>query len=188
MDIKLKAREFATMAHERQVRKATPEIAYINHPIEVAKIIEEYGYDDNMIAAGYLHDVVEDTKYEIEDIKELFGEDVADLVNTVTEQNKEDSWENRKQQIINDIKNKSLRNKIVACSDKINNIECIIKLVKEKGIYTFKSFKRGPEKQLWYYNNIYNRIIYNEDKNLPIFKRLKKDIEILESEITKINV
>ena len=73
MDIKSKAREFAIKAHANQVRKSEPDKPMIIHPIAVAKILEEYGYDDNVVAAGYLHDIDEDTKYTIEDLEKIIS-------------------------------------------------------------------------------------------------------------------
>lgn len=80
MDIKKKAKDFAICAHKGQVRKSDKEKPMIIHPINVGNILEEYGFDENVVAAGYLHDVVEDTKYTIEDIENFFGKDIASLV------------------------------------------------------------------------------------------------------------
>ena len=76
-DIKIKAKYFAIEAHKDQKRKSEPDKPMIIHPISVAMILEQYGFDDRVIAAGYLHDVVEDTKYTIEDIEKEFGRDIA---------------------------------------------------------------------------------------------------------------
>lgn len=62
------------------------------HPINAGEILKEYGFDDNVIAAGYLHDVVEDTKYTKEDIEKLFGSDIASLVMGASEPDKSLSW------------------------------------------------------------------------------------------------
>lgn len=51
-------------------------------------LLEEYGYDEPVVVAGYLHDVVEDTKYTIEDIKREFGNEVANLVMGALESDK----------------------------------------------------------------------------------------------------
>ncbi len=70
-------------AHKPQVRKSGE--PYIIHPISVATILaKEFQIGVNSIIAGFLHDVVEDTDYTIEDISQRFGEDVAHLVSTVT--------------------------------------------------------------------------------------------------------
>lgn len=68
-NIKEKAKLFAIKAHQGQVRKNEPDKPMIMHPISVGMLLEEYNFDDNVIAAGYLHDVIEDTKYTKEDLK-----------------------------------------------------------------------------------------------------------------------
>ncbi|HHW69587.1 MAG TPA: HD domain-containing protein, partial [Tenericutes bacterium] len=104
MNILEKAKKFAIEAHKGQVRKSEPDKPMIIHPINVANILKEYGFDENVIAAGYLHDVVEDTKYTNDDIKEMFGEDIESLVMGATEPDKSLSWYERKKHTIENIK------------------------------------------------------------------------------------
>ena len=78
---------FAKEAHKEQRRKSGE--PYVVHPLAVARVVaEELGLGANPIIAAFLHDVVEDTDYTIDDIKEKFGEDVAFLVNVVTKKKK----------------------------------------------------------------------------------------------------
>ena len=77
-----KAIYFATYAHKEQIRKSGE--AYIVHPIQVAGILAELKLDPDTIATGFLHDVVEDTGFSIDDIEYEFGKDVAFLVEGVT--------------------------------------------------------------------------------------------------------
>ena len=77
-----KAIYFATYAHKNQIRKSGE--AYIVHPIQVAGILAELKLDPDTIATGFLHDVVEDTGFSIDDIEYEFGKDVAFLVEGVT--------------------------------------------------------------------------------------------------------
>ncbi len=95
---------FAIKAHMGQVRKSELDKPMIIHPLSVGMLLEEYGYDDNVIAAGYLHDVVEDTKYTIEEIEKIFGKDIASLVMTASEPDKSLSWEERKKTYNKDYK------------------------------------------------------------------------------------
>jgi GTP pyrophosphokinase len=75
--------EFARMAHEGQTRKSGD--PYIAHPVAVAMIVaEELQLGANPVIAAFLHDVVEDTAYTIDDIRQRFGDDVAFLVSVVT--------------------------------------------------------------------------------------------------------
>ena len=86
-------RDFARAAHERvvnpdgsigQKRKYTGE-PYFVHPMEVASIVASRPATQAMVAAAMLHDTVEDTDVTIEQIRELFGDEVADLVYCVTD-------------------------------------------------------------------------------------------------------
>lgn len=81
------ALEFATAAHAGLVRKYTDE-PYIGHPIAVADIVATVTDDPEVIAAAYLHDVVEDTDVTIDDIELMFGPRVARLVDDVTDVSK----------------------------------------------------------------------------------------------------
>ena len=177
MTIKDKAKKFAIKAHKGQVRKSDPQKPMIIHPINVANILEEYGFDENVIAAGFLNDVVEDTKYTLKDIEKNFGTDIASLVNGASESDKSLSWEERKKHTIENTKNLDLRHKAVICADKISNLEDLRILSEIKGEYDFSAFKRGFESQKWYYTEVFNSLIYNEDKDLDIFIRLKELID-----------
>ncbi len=85
----------AAEAHKEQRRKTGE--PYIVHPIAVARIVaEELELGANPVIAAFLHDVVEDTSYTIEDIRAQFGDDVAFLVGVVTKQKKE-KYEKSKQ-------------------------------------------------------------------------------------------
>ena len=87
-----KAIRFAANAHRKQTR--TSGDAYITHPVEVAKIVKQFKKSHNLealISAAYLHDTVEDTDTELEDITKMFGGLVASMVKELTsdEQSKE---------------------------------------------------------------------------------------------------
>ena len=89
MTIIIRARVFATAAHAAvgQVRKYTFE-PYIVHPAEVASIVMSHGGTDAMVAAAWLHDVVEDTGVTIETIRAELGTEVAELVGWLTDVSK----------------------------------------------------------------------------------------------------
>ena len=174
---KERAKQFAIEAHKGQVRKNEPDKPMITHPLSVGNLLEDFGYDDNVIAAGYLHDVVEDTKYTIEDIEKEFGSDVASLVMGASEPDKSLSWEERKKHTIEETKKLPLRNKLVICADKINNLEDLFLKFEKSGERDFSAFKRGEEQQRWYYTSIYESLVAGENKDLPIFARLKEVLD-----------
>jgi GTP diphosphokinase / guanosine-3',5'-bis(diphosphate) 3'-diphosphatase len=77
-----KAYIFAAEAHTGQTRLSGE--PYLSHPMSVGKILADMQLDEATVAAGLLHDTVEDTKATIDEIEELFGEEVADIVDGVT--------------------------------------------------------------------------------------------------------
>lgn len=74
--------DFATTHHKGQKRKSGE--AYITHPLEVASILIDWGMDHDTVLAGVLHDTVEDTEAALADIENIFGRDVAFLVDGVS--------------------------------------------------------------------------------------------------------
>jgi GTP pyrophosphokinase len=78
----IKTLAFVIDAHKWQKRKSGE--PYVKHPTTVAKTLAELKMDTTVIVAGLLHDVVEDTKYSIEDIQEMFGTEIAEMVDSVT--------------------------------------------------------------------------------------------------------
>lgn len=90
MDIIYKAQVFATAAHAAvgQRRKYTNE-PYINHPAEVVDIIRRHtAFTDNMLAAAWLHDVVEDTGVTQDVVVHEFGADIGEMVKWLTDQSR----------------------------------------------------------------------------------------------------
>jgi (p)ppGpp synthase/HD superfamily hydrolase len=78
-----RAYAFAEAAHRGQRRK--DDRAFIAHPVHVARLLAAHGYDEEVVAAALLHDVVEDTAVTLHEIRERFGARVAQLVECVTE-------------------------------------------------------------------------------------------------------
>src|SRR5947207_7707904 len=78
------ALRFARRVHLGQYRKQTGE-KFVAHPIAVARLLSESGYDGPLIAAAYLHDVVEKTDVELDEIRKRFGPGVAGLIDCLSE-------------------------------------------------------------------------------------------------------
>ncbi|HEX8833037.1 MAG TPA: bifunctional (p)ppGpp synthetase/guanosine-3',5'-bis(diphosphate) 3'-pyrophosphohydrolase, partial [Abditibacteriaceae bacterium] len=87
-DLLMRAAAFAQEKHEGQMRRTGE--PYIEHPIAVAGILAELGMDDPTLAAGFLHDVMEDCGVSFEEMARLFGAEVAQLVDGVTKLKKID--------------------------------------------------------------------------------------------------
>lgn len=168
---------YATKAHKDQRRKIE-DIDMIFHPYTVGMILQRNGCDDNIVAAGILHDVVEDTDHTFEDIKNEFGEEIMKYVYDASEPDKSLEWEDRKKHTIEHTKNAPIGSKLIIACDKISNLEdlsdCIELYGEEKA---WRALKRNKDKQKWYYTSVYESCIYGVDKNHPIFVRLKNVLE-----------
>lgn len=128
--IKLETLGFAKMAHGDQKRKYTGEPYWV-HPLEVSLLLEAVipNCPIEVILAGILHDVVEDTKYTNKDIKELFGDKVAELVYWVTDISKKEDGNRDKRKAIDreHISKAPAEAQSIKLADLINNTESIEK-------------------------------------------------------------
>ncbi|MBR1961563.1 MAG: bifunctional (p)ppGpp synthetase/guanosine-3',5'-bis(diphosphate) 3'-pyrophosphohydrolase [Alistipes sp.] len=174
----------AAEAHKEQFRKTGE--PYIIHPIAVARIVaEELELGANPVIAAFLHDVVEDTAYTIEDIRERFGDDVAFLVGVVTKQ-KKDKYEKSKQvdnyrQILASVQY-DVRAILIKLADRLHNMR------------TLDSMR--PDKQLkiagetdYFYAPLANRLglyhIKSELENLSFRYRCPREYAKIEALMTK---
>ena len=172
--------EVAVQAHKNQKRKGT-EIPYITHPLAVGIILSKAGCSDEVIAAGILHDTVEDTSVTSDDIHRMFGEKVAAIVEGASEPDKTLSWEERKAHTLEFLKTAPLEVRLVACADKLHNIRSIASEYNEIGDEVWKRFKRGKEKQWWYYRGLAQSLSEKVDyqRYVALFTQLSVEVEML---------
>jgi (p)ppGpp synthase/HD superfamily hydrolase len=149
-----RAVEFATRAHTGQVRKVV-KIPYIVHPLAVASILIEHGCRDELVAAGVLHDTIEDTLVDLEELRRLFGNDVARLVEGVSEpDHRTGTWEERKAYTIEHLRMAPMEILLLSSADKLDNIRTLRAHYEKYGDAVFNHFKRGKAEQAWYYRSI----------------------------------
>jgi len=156
-----RAIKFVAEAHQGQYRKGT-NIPYISHLMNVMKTLCENGCDKEIITAGILHDVVEDTSVTIEQVERLFGKRVATLVAGASEpehmRNGKDgktSWRLRKQHTIEFILHEAtLDQMLVTCADKLDNAEAIRQDLTQIGEKIWERFNAPKSDQQWYYTSL----------------------------------
>lgn len=119
----LQAVNFAADKHRDQRRKNIEASPYINHPIQVAELIARVGEVDDLavLLAAVLHDTVEDTETSFEELEDLFGPEVSDLVAEVTDDKSLSKAERKKEQIAHTV-TMTNRAKLIKLADKTCNV------------------------------------------------------------------
>lgn len=172
---------FATKAHEGQKRKMTG-IPYILHPLEVAGIIGTITPDLEIMAAGVLHDTIEDCDVDPREIKERFGDRVSALVQSETEDKLSDrpaseTWKERKEDsllMLHYTKDTGVR--ILWLGDKLSNMRSFYRSYLEKGNEIFAGLHmKDPAVQGWYYKSIAKEL--QELKDTEAYKEYVRLVE-----------
>lgn len=143
-----RALDRASVLHFGQLRKYPGvEVPYVSHIAGVAAILSRHGFDDEVIAAGVLHDVVEDCGVALSALEAEFGPRVATLVDHVSEQDRTMSWEDRKRIYLERFPHKPWEAQAITLADKIDNFQSI---VVARTLYgdPWSLFKRGKAEQL----------------------------------------
>lgn len=137
--------------YQKQKRKGK-DISYITHPLTVGLILTKAGAGEDVIIAGLLHDTIEDSapekKVTYEMIAERFGEYAADLVESVTEKDRELSWEERKNRALEKIGTYSRESVLVKSADVINNTTELLYDYSQEGDKVWSRFNAPREKML----------------------------------------
>lgn len=154
-----RAVRFAAEKHAGASRKGT-EIPYIVHPMEAAAIVAGITDDQELIAAALLHDTLEDTDATYEEVLDLFGKRVADLVAGESEDKQEEkpaaeTWKDRKQTTIDELKEAGYEAKLLVLADKLSNIRAMERDLEAKGAELWNRFnQKDPRMHAWYYGSI----------------------------------
>ncbi|MFA5162312.1 MAG: HD domain-containing protein [Elusimicrobiales bacterium] len=143
---------YAMKAHESQFRKSTGR-PYIEHPVRAAAILLEMGVSERLVAAGFLHDTLEDTRASLDEIQRFFGPAVAGYVKAVTEDKSLD-WETRKARTIKHLAKADRDVLLLSLADKLDNIRSIAQDHSHCGDEIWRRFVRPKEKQEWYYRSL----------------------------------
>jgi (p)ppGpp synthase/HD superfamily hydrolase len=174
VDLIDRAIEVAATAHKTQKRKGTRK-AYITHPFAVGVLLAKAGCSEEVIAAGILHDVVEDARVKPSRIREELGEKVASIVEQCTEPDKRRRWDARKRHTLDSLKEAAIEVKFVTCADKLHNIRTIVRDYRTMGDRIWRRFKRGREDQRWYYESLVELLRIKSSP--PAYQELYKEFK-----------
>ena len=184
MNILEEAIIYATVMHQGKIRKLgnTP---YILHPLEVAQILSTMTDDEEIITAGILHDIVDDTDGTLEEIDKRYGKRVADLVSSASEnkypgEEPIDTWQKRKEEslrILNNTQDTGVQ--MVWLADKLANIRSLAGAYSEKGEAMWSELHQSdPAMQRWYYQSVAEMVELALNKT-GAFKELIKHINFI---------
>lgn len=175
LDIINKAYNFAKVKHGNQIRKSGE--PYIIHPVAVAKILVEMGMDTSTIAAGLLHDVLEDTSCTLGTMEKEFNLEIAKLVDGVTKLTKFEYKSKEEQQADNVRKMllamaEDIRVIIIKLADRLHNLRTLEYMTKEKqmqkaketlDIYAPLAHRLGMSKIKWELEDLSFRYLHEKE-------------------------
>ena len=170
--------------HQKQKRKGK-DIPYITHPITVGLILAHVHAGEDVIIAGILHDTIEDShrdhKVTPEMLIERFGENVASLVESVTESNKELPWEDRKREALAHIATFSHDALLVKSADVLSNVSELLNDLEREGENVWLRFNAPKEKFLENTNKVISTALQRWPES-----PLARDLALLKDRLSQI--
>ncbi|MEK7643990.1 MAG: HD domain-containing protein [Patescibacteria group bacterium] len=170
-----RALNFAAKKHEGQKRKADG-LPFLVHPVAVAWILSEYTDDEKIIAAGLLHDILEDVEGDnYEEIIREFGPEIAEFVKDVSEDKdpnepieNELPWMERKQSYLDHLKKTGRAARLISTADKIHNLQSMMDAYDKLGENIWTKFNSPPGKKIWFYEEVYKIVADTIPETLKI--------------------
>lgn len=184
-----KALKFAGLAHQGQTRKGKDQLPYLFHPAIVGMILSKLGYDDDTIATGILHDLLEDTLTPKDEIKREFGENTLNLIEQLSEkkdpsmrrEEKKMTWKNRKKEKMNKLKKADQRVRAISAIDLLCNLMELKDLIEKEGIESSKYFNVDLSKKIAFCYEELNIYKMNGDcsykKIIPAIEEILNEIK-----------
>jgi (p)ppGpp synthase/HD superfamily hydrolase len=127
------AMKLATSAHAGQIRNGSGGRPYIEHPLAVAELLAEHGFPEPVLAAGLLHDVVEESAIEVDEIRRRFGAEVGDLVGGLTDAEEIEHYGRRKEIHRAEVEATGKEALAIYAADKLSNIRALRRVYAQQG-------------------------------------------------------
>jgi (p)ppGpp synthase/HD superfamily hydrolase len=169
------ALETARKLHAGAVRDLGDEVPFIQHPLAVAELLAEYGLDDELVAAGLLHDTLEYTELGLGPLRERFGMKVALIVCALTEDFEIEDYEERKKEVRDRVAATGIDAQRVFAADKIANVieaRDDYALVQED-VELGQAVDLDRQILVWEYDM---EMLFEADEGEPLFKRLPDEL------------
>jgi len=145
---------YASDLHGTQTRKGK-DVPYISHLMGVAAIVLEQGGTENQAIGALLHDAVEDQDVTVEEIRERFNDEVAQIVGGCTNAETEpESWREGKEKYVAHLSGAGPSVWLVAAADKLYNARNILEDYRKVGESLWTRFTGGRDDTLWYYRTL----------------------------------
>jgi GTP diphosphokinase / guanosine-3',5'-bis(diphosphate) 3'-diphosphatase len=171
------ALRFARRIHLGQHRKQTGE-QFVEHPIAVATLLSDSGYDGPMIAAAYLHDVVEKTDVDLEEIRERFGPAVANLVDSLTENPKIRGYAERKRALRRRILEAGGDPVVIYAADRVANMRDWRKVAPENRPACGERLGTSLDERLELWGEDVEEL-HDFDPDVPFLEEMERELEAL---------
>lgn len=142
------------------LKRKKEDINLVFHSVMVGNMLKNIGCSENIVYTGYLHDIIEDTKYSYEDLKERYGKELADNVQKLSENTKILNYKERKEEFINRLKTYNNNLILVELADKLQNLVSDYSLFLSLGKDALPSEAKTYEEIKWFYTEL--KKIFNE--------------------------
>ncbi len=167
-----KAVQFSFRAHRKQKRKGT-DIAYVSHPMIVGLILARLRAGSEVVIAGILHDIIEDTEYHKKDLRNLFGGNVANLVEEVSETDRDLPYRERKERAAAKLYGVSDEAVLIKAADVLSNMTDLESDLRQKGEDGFNIFHIEKNKKIKQIERVV-KILISRLENEDLISNLKE--------------
>lgn len=161
-----RALRWAAVGHAGQARRASG-VPYFQHVVAVAMALDRLGYSEDLVIAGLLHDIVEDTPATPDEVRERFGPTVAELVAFASEV-KTDSegarrpWIDRKRDHLGAMADAPPDARALMLADKLHNLVSVARDLRD-GVPIWATFHAPRDQVLWYYRAAIHALARDDD-------------------------